>query len=104
MSSGREKGEKETGRVPLSADLRKYLSTIGRRGGQRSRRRLDSETARRMVKVREARKAFATFRTRCFWSFDPQLEIGFDDIAWVVEQLRKNGDRSAWEVAVRLCR
>lgn len=99
MSSGREKGH-----LPLSAELRNYLSTIGRRGGERSRRRLDSETARRMVKVREARRAFAKFRTRCFWSFDPDLKIGFDDIPWVVEQLRKNGDRSAWEVAVRLCR
>jgi hypothetical protein len=37
--------------------LRKYLAEIGRRGGIRSRRVLDPETARRMVAIREARRA-----------------------------------------------
>lgn len=87
-----------------SATIRAYLSKIGSRGGKRSRRALDPETARRMVKVREAKKAFARFRTQCFWSFDPELKIRFEDITWVVEQLRKNGDLTAWRVAERLCR
>ncbi|MBW2734471.1 MAG: hypothetical protein JRH20_18960 [Deltaproteobacteria bacterium] len=80
------------------------MAEIGRRGGKRSRRTLDPASARRMVKVREARKAYAKFYAQCFWSFDPDLKIGMDDIAWLVEQLRKNGGRSAWEVAARLCR
>ncbi|GAB4109550.1 MAG: hypothetical protein Kow001_09760 [Acidobacteriota bacterium] len=82
----------------------KYLSEIGRRGGRRSRRTLDSTTARTMVKVREARRAFRRFYSLCFWSYDPNLKIGVSDIPWVAEQLRKHGSRSAWEVADRLSR
>ena len=37
--------------------VRSYLAEIGRRGGMRSRRALDSETARQMVRIREARRA-----------------------------------------------
>ena len=44
----------------------KYLSEIGRRGGIRSRRVLEPETARRMVEIREAhriaRRAYSTSR------------------------------------------
>jgi len=53
--------------------------------------------------VREVKKAFDRFRTQCFWSFDPELKITYEDIPWVVEQLRKNGDLKAWRVAERLC-
>lgn len=83
---------------------RAYLSEIGRRGGRRSRRSLDSATARRMVRVREARRAYRRFHARCFWSFDPALRIGANDIPWVAEQLRKHGGRDAWLLADRLCR
>ena len=38
------------------SSLRKYLAEIGRRGGIRSRRALEPETARRMVAIREARR------------------------------------------------
>lgn len=86
------------------ATTRKYLATIGRRGGLRSRRTLDPETARGMVRVREARRAFRRFYSDCFWSYRPDLVIGRDDVAWVAEQLMKNGTREAWEVGARLCR
>lgn len=36
--------------------VKRYLATIGRRGGIRSRRTLDPAIARRMVAVREARR------------------------------------------------
>jgi hypothetical protein len=39
------------------SSLRNYLAEIGRRGGIKSRRALDPETARRMVAIREARRA-----------------------------------------------
>lgn len=84
--------------------IRGYLREIGRRGGLRSRRRLDPETARDMVRVREARRAFRRFRTTCFWSYRPDLEIGLDQVGWVAEQLRKHGNREAWRIAARLCR
>lgn len=83
--------------------VRSYLAEIGRQGGRRSRRRLDPETARAMVRVREARRAYQRFHALCFWSSPPDLVIGESDIDWVVRTLMKNGNREAWEVAQRLC-
>lgn len=45
------------------SSLREYLTEIGRRGGIRSRRVLDPETARRMVAIREARRAARRFES-----------------------------------------
>lgn len=86
------------------SEIRKYLAEIGRRGGRKSRRHLDSATARDMVRVREARRAFRRYRVRCFWSSPSDLEIRLDDVPWVAEQLRKYGDRQAWRIGARLCR
>ena len=86
------------------ASINKYLSSIGRRGGLKSRRTLDPQVARNMVRVREARRAFRRFRSTCFWSCRPDLVIGSDDVAWVAEQLMKHGNRDAWRVGARLCR
>lgn len=87
----------------MDPTVRSYLAEIGRRGGQRSRRTLAPETARQMVRVREARRAFRRFHAMCFWSSPPALEIGADDVDWVVRLLRRNGNREAWEAARRLC-
>lgn len=56
-----------------------------------------------MVRVREARRAYARFHTQCFWSYDPAYRITAGDLAWVVDTLRRNGGREAWEAATRLC-
>lgn len=88
----------------MDAAVRKYLSEIGRRGGQASRRKLSSETAREMVRIREARRAYRRFYAECFWWCDPALEIGAGDIEWVAEQLRKHGGGAAWRVGAKLCR
>lgn len=88
----------------MSDHVSKYLAAIGRRGGLKSRRTLDSTTARRMVAVREARRAFRRFHASCFWSYRPDLEIGMDDVAWVAEQLMKHGNRAAWRIGKSLCR
>jgi hypothetical protein len=88
----------------MDRKVRAYLAKIGRHGGLKSRRSLGSETARAMVRVREARRAYRRFYDRCFWSFDPDYVIGLSDVNWVVEQLRKHGGRDAWEVARKLCR
>ena len=85
-------------------EIRRYLARIGARGGRKSRRTLDPETARTMVKVREARRAFRRFRTTCFWSYRPDLKITAADVPWVAEQLMKHGDREAWRIGARLCR
>ena len=84
--------------------IRRYLATIGARGGRKSRRALAADTARTMVRVREARRAFRRFRTSCFWSYRPDLEIRARDIPWVAEQLMKHGNREAWRIGAKLCR
>jgi hypothetical protein len=83
--------------------IRRYLAELGARGGRKSRRTLDADTARAMVRVREARRAFQRFRVSCFWSYRPDLVIRADDVPWVADQLRKHGGRDAWDVAARLC-
>lgn len=84
--------------------VRRYLSEIGRRGGQRSRRELDPETARRMVRVREARRAFRRFQVSCFWSSAPDYLVTEADVPWVAERLRTYGGREGWRLGSRLCR
>ncbi len=88
----------------MRRSVRDYLAGIGRRGGRKSRRSLDPETARAMVRVREARRMYRRFHAECFWSFDPTFVVRSSDVAWVAEQLRKNGGRRAWAAASRLCR
>lgn len=85
-------------------DIRSYLAAIGRKGGIRSRRRLDPADARRMVLVREARRAFRRFHASCFWSYRKDLPIGANDVAWVAEQLMRHGNREAWWIGNTLCR
>ena len=87
----------------MESTVKAYLAKIGRRGGRKSRRVLDSETARAMVRVREARRLYRRFHAECFWSFDPDYRVGSSDIAWVAQQLRKHGGRDAWEAAGKLC-
>ena len=87
----------------MKIEVKKYLAKIGSRGGRKSRRHLSSDAARGMVKVREARRAFRRFYVECFWSFDPRYRVTSRDIAWVSEQLKKNGGAEARKVAIRLC-
>lgn len=88
----------------MDDEVRKYLSEIGRRGGRKSRRALDPETARAMVRLNEARQAFRRFYASCFWSYRKDLEIGIGDVPWVGEQLMKHGNAEAWRIGSRLCR
>lgn len=88
----------------MDPTVRTYLAEIGRRGGRKSRRALDPKTARAMVAVREARRAFRRFHAQCFWSCDPDYRVGQKDVAWVADRLRRHGGRAAWEIASKLCR
>jgi len=90
--------------IKTTTALQRYFAEIGRRGGQRSKRVLTKEQAKDMVRVREARRAFSRFHSQCFWSFDKGIKVKREDIAWVAEQLMKNGDRAAWEAGSKLCR
>lgn len=86
----------------LSKATRSYFASIGRKGGQISRRSLSKGQARRMVAVRLARAAYERFRVLCFWSYAPGLKITSANAAWVAEQLRRNGNRAAWQAAGRI--
>jgi len=84
--------------------ISRYLAQLGAKGGRKSRRTLDPETARNMVRVREARRAYQRFRNTCFWSHRPDLVVSLADVPWVAEQLKKHGNREAWRIGARLCR
>ncbi len=56
-----------------------------------------------MVQLREARRAYRLYHARCFWSFNPEYAVGYDDIEWVAEQLMKNGDPEARQKGRELC-
>lgn len=90
-------------KTPPPNTIKRYLSEIGRKGGQRSRRTLTKEQSRNMLKVREARRAFKKFKALCFWSYAPDLEITIHDVPWVAEMLMKHGNREAWNTAIKLC-
>lgn len=81
-----------------------YLATIGRKGGLRSRRILSHEQARDMVRVREARKAFAMFHTQCFWYLSSDMRVTLKDIPEIARGLRTNGGRKGFLLADKLCR
>jgi hypothetical protein len=88
----------------MHRSVRDYMAEIGRRGGRKSRRRLDADTARAMVRVREARRLYQRFHPQCFWSYDPAYQVTADDVTWVAEQLMKHGGRAGWDAGARLCR
>ena len=88
----------------MKSEIRSYLSSIGSRGGRKSRRRLDPETARSMVRVREAKRAFRKFHARCFWAFDPSYVVTEKDIPWICDQLMRYGGHEGWRQGARLCR
>jgi hypothetical protein len=95
---------KRTTLIPMTPEVRAYLAEIGRRGGRRSRRVLPRETARRMVRLREARRAFKRFYARCFWSSPKSYVVTMEDIPWVARQLMTHGGRDGWRTGASLCR
>ena len=52
--------------------------------------------------TQEAQRLFREFHALCFWSHRPDLEITPDRVAWVREQLRRNGGMKGWRAAQRL--
>jgi hypothetical protein len=88
----------------VSPAVAAYLSEIGRKGGERSRRVLSTENAKEMVRVREARRLFHLFHDRCFWSAPANLETTRKDVDWVAQQLRKHGGKAGCLAAGKLCR
>jgi hypothetical protein len=88
----------------MNAVIKKYMSKIGKKGGLKSRRTLDPETARLMVDVREARRAFKQFYSQCFWSSPIDYIVKSEDIQWVAKQIMTHGGREGWIIGAKLCR
>jgi hypothetical protein len=86
----------------LTKATRAYFAEICRRGGRKSRRALSAAQARQMVAVRLARSACRRFHTQCFWSFRPNLPVTPRNAEWIAKQLRRNGNRAAWQTASRI--
>lgn len=84
--------------------VRAYLAEIGRRGGRKSRRRLASEAARDMVRLREARRAYRAYHAQCFWYLREDMEIHLEDIPEIARGLRRDGGRKGLLLAAKLCR
>lgn len=82
--------------------IKNYLSSIGRIGGAKSKRRLSATEAKAMVRIREAKRAFKQYYTECFWHLKPDLKITRDNIHIVVNGLKNYGDRKAFFLAHKL--
>ncbi len=90
--------------IKMDQAIKNYLSAIGQKGGQKSKRVLTKTKAKEMVRLREAKKAYRLFYHQCFWSFDPHLKIKVNDVDWIVTQLKKCGNRETLLWVARLCR
>jgi hypothetical protein len=74
------------------SELRRHLARIGAIGGRKSRRVLDPETARAMVRAREARRAIRANRARDrdrVRAMTPSEKLGLVHSLW----------RQAWALA-----
>jgi hypothetical protein len=81
-----------------------YLAKIGSQGGKKSRRVLTPAQAKRMVAVREARKAFRQHRHEYFWSYRDDARIDASSIPMVIDGLKTEGNRRAYEWARKIQR
>jgi len=78
--------------------INKYLASIGRRGGLKSRRSLDPATARRMVRIRELRRGAGARM---------QAAIALRRTAWSLTDATLRAHHPEWSDAQRhdeLCR
>ena len=90
--------------IKTPPSVTEYLSSIGRKGGKKSRRILSVEDARKMVRVREARRAFRRFHSQCFWYLRPDMRVTLADVPEIARGLRQNGGRQGFLLAAKLCR
>jgi len=89
---------------PVSDEVKSYLREIGAKGGRKSRRTLDPARARRMVAVREARRAFREHYPEVFWSAPENMHVGEAQVPYVIDQLKREGNRDAYLEAGRIQR
>ena len=54
-------------------------------------------------RVQLAREAYREFRSRCFWSYRPDLEITEVHLPFIIRELRRNGGHKGYKIAAQLC-
>jgi hypothetical protein len=54
-------------------------------------------------RLRIAKTALDTYRTRCFWSLAPDFVVDETTLPILIAGLRKHGDRTAFQIAAQLC-
>jgi len=88
----------------MNPEIRKYLSKIGRKGGEASRRVLTQAQAKNMVRIREANRAFHKFYSRCFWHLNPDIKITRENLPLIIKGLRLYGGHQGFLTADKLGR
>jgi hypothetical protein len=84
--------------------VKAYLKEIGAKGGRKSRRKLDPAQARRMVAVREARRAFRDHYPSIFWSAPENMQVNEALVPYVIDEMKREGNREAYLRAGRIQR
>lgn len=67
----------------MNPEARKYLAEIGRRGGQKSKRKLTKAQARKMVRARTAKRAALLHNIAVIEEIRAELGERFDYRQWV---------------------
>lgn len=91
-------------KAPVQEEVKAYLREIGAKGGRKSRRKLDPAQARRMVAVREARRAFREHYPAIFWSAPENMQVNESQVPYIIDQLKREGNRDAYLQAGRIQR
>lgn len=60
----------------------------------------DADAQARRVEL--ARRAFKEFYAQCFWSYRRDWLVEEEDIPWLIEELRLNGDHKGYRMAAAL--
>lgn len=81
---------------PVSDEVKADLQDIGAKGGRKSRRKLAPAQARRMVAVREARRAFRENYPVLFWSAPKNMQIGEGHVPYIIDEMKREGNREAY--------
>jgi hypothetical protein len=64
----------------------------------------ERERGRRDRAAGRAQELFRSYYARCFWHYDPALEITEENLSLVIDGLRKYGGREGLQLAEELCR
>ncbi len=56
------------------------------------------------IKLGRAQEVFRQMYTRCFWHYDPDLEVNEGNFYLIIDRLKKYGGKEGYLLAEELCR